>query len=150
MTQSKELKLTGIEEIQAFTEKEASTLLDWHRDFNFPMSREQGLWTALPVEIMAWFKERDCTPDTVNTGRLRNFEGKQQRETGTAKLHNKQLKGVKEIKEFLDKSQDSQILDLMRQFPACPIKRIDGAFCVDADELLIFIENYARPAGVFV
>ncbi|MFZ2631627.1 MAG: hypothetical protein WA081_05425 [Desulfosalsimonadaceae bacterium] len=144
-------KLIGMLEIQAFTEKSDSTLLDWRRDFKFPMQRENAIWTASPVEIMAWFSERGCDPDSITSRHLKDYAYKQARKAGTAHLYNKQLKGVKAIRDFLDLSQDAQILDLMRQFPAtCPIKKVDGVLAVDADKLMIFIENYVRPAGVFI
>ena len=140
MKKNKSTKLIGIESICDFAEKQVSTLINWKRDFGFPMRKENNVPVSTEEEIIQWYHERNLTPKTANESSLEFYWQKQRREAGK-KTFNKMLKGLQEIAGAVCLSTVT-VNDWVKYYDKCPIKKAkDGSLYVDADDLYFWTKG---------
>lgn len=135
------IDLSGINEIADFARKSIATLLDWHRDYCFPMRKLDGIFVSSRAEIRDWYEIRGVNPETVNLGHLDDFRDKEMGKKNY-KFINKKLNSLEEIMKISGSSAIT-VLDWVKYFVDCPIERSkNGNLSVDADALYYWTLNH--------
>jgi len=135
-------KLNGMDEITEFAEKSAAILTTWKRDFGFPMVKDKKTltWYSTESKIKKWYKDRGVNPKTVSDEALLKYRNIQLRKAGKAKLHKKTLNGFNEILDFAGIAAGTLVE--WQRYVDCPIKKVDHALTVDADEFQAWMEKH--------
>ena len=142
MKKGQKTKLIGIEAITAFAEKSSSTLINWKRDFDFPMRKENNIFVSTEEEIIKWYDDRNLTPKTVTREALKYYWEKQKREAGE-KIFNKKIVGLEQITGSVGLSTIA-VNDWLKYYDGCPIEKAeDGVLYIDADDLYFWTKEMA-------
>ena len=58
--------LIGMNPICDFSEKSAATLLNWKKQYGFPIFKKAGIWVSSKKDIINWYTERGMDPLVLN------------------------------------------------------------------------------------
>lgn len=144
--QNRNFDLVDIDAISELTKKSISTLINWRRDYDFPMEKKggDGPFVSSTAAIKKWYEDRGCNVmdlglEAINNGKLDEYRDRQSGKKGH-KFINRKLSGIDEIVKIVDRSAVT-VLDWLRYFD-CPIKKNDdGKLSVDADELYFWLQK---------